>query len=92
MQKKKKIETIILNSVFQYLEEHKLQLEGSRITIKSTWVRINFSELYHEKLCEKNLLVLVSQQGSEWSEGQNIFKFVHAVEIIEKCNIKCKLA
>ena len=29
-------------------------------------VRINFSELYHEKLCEKNLLVLVSHEGPEW--------------------------
>ena len=81
-----------MNSVFEYLEEHKLQLEDSAITIKSTWVRTTFSELYHEKLCEKYLLILVSQQRSEWSEGQNIFEFVHAVEIIEKCNIQCKLA
>ena len=26
----------------------------------------NFSELHHEKLCEKNLLVLMSHKGPQW--------------------------
>ena len=38
----------------------------SHFTVENCRVRINFSELYCEKLFEKNLLVLLSPEGPQW--------------------------
>ena len=58
-----------------YLKSHKIRKIPSLVDFHSLYhllpsqvyhnkVGINFSEFYHEKVCEKNLLVLVSCQGS----------------------------
>ena len=51
--------------------------------------QINFPELYHEKLSEKDLLGLVPREGPQGPQRQNILKLC-MLQIFEKCNFQDK--